>query len=49
MTNLSSSDEATPAAPDRRQPVIEVTDLVKAFGGRKVLNGVSFKVYAGRR
>ena len=28
-------------------PVIEVTDLVREFGGRRVLNGISFKVYKG--
>src|SRR6266853_1185635 len=28
-------------------PVIEVTDLVREFSGRKVLNGISFKVFKG--
>jgi len=28
-------------------PIIEVTDLVRKFGDRMVLNGVSFKVYRG--
>ncbi|MEX1118379.1 MAG: ABC transporter ATP-binding protein [Terrimicrobiaceae bacterium] len=28
-------------------PIIEVTDLVRKFGERTVLNGVSFKVYRG--
>lgn len=28
-------------------PIIEVTDLVRKFGDRTVLNGVSFKVYRG--
>lgn len=28
-------------------PIIEVTDLVRDFGGRKVLNGLSFKVMKG--
>jgi phospholipid/cholesterol/gamma-HCH transport system ATP-binding protein len=28
-------------------PVIEVTDLVREFGSRKVLNGVSFQVHKG--
>jgi phospholipid/cholesterol/gamma-HCH transport system ATP-binding protein len=28
-------------------PIIEVTDLVRDFDGRKVLNGVSFKVFKG--
>jgi phospholipid/cholesterol/gamma-HCH transport system ATP-binding protein len=34
------------AAPDFT-PVIEVTDLVRQFGSRKVLNGVSFQVHKG--
>jgi phospholipid/cholesterol/gamma-HCH transport system ATP-binding protein len=29
------------------QPVVEVTDLVRKFGNRKVLNGVSLKVHRG--
>ena len=29
------------------EPVIEVTDLVREFSGRKVLNGLSFKVMKG--
>lgn len=32
---------------DHSQPVIEVTDLVKEFNGRKVLNGITFKVHRG--
>ena len=28
-------------------PIIEVTDLVRDFDGRKVLNGISFKVFKG--
>ena len=28
-------------------PVIEVTDLVREFHGRRVLNGISFKVFKG--
>lgn len=28
-------------------PVIEVTDIVREFHGRKVLNGISFKVFKG--
>src|SRR5436190_4955657 len=28
-------------------PVIEVTDLVRSFHGRRVLNGISFKVMKG--
>ena len=35
------------AAPEAASPVIEVTDLVKEFQGRRVTNGVSFKVYPG--
>jgi len=52
------SDEASPSptvtapAPscdpkDRGVPVIEVTDLVRKFGNRTVLNGISFKVFKG--
>ena len=29
------------------EPIIEVTDLVRKFGDRAVLNGISFKVYKG--
>jgi phospholipid/cholesterol/gamma-HCH transport system ATP-binding protein len=32
---------------DDSTPVIEVTDLVRDFGGRKVLNGISFQVMKG--
>ncbi len=32
---------------DATTPVIEVTDLVRDFHGRKVLNGISFKVMKG--
>jgi phospholipid/cholesterol/gamma-HCH transport system ATP-binding protein len=39
---MSASDKT----PDEG-PVIEVTDLVRKFGSRTVLNGVSFKVYRG--
>jgi phospholipid/cholesterol/gamma-HCH transport system ATP-binding protein len=28
-------------------PVLEVTDLVREFGGRRVLDGISFKVFKG--
>jgi phospholipid/cholesterol/gamma-HCH transport system ATP-binding protein len=35
------------SAPDDSTPVIEVTDLVRDFNGRKVLNGISFKVMKG--
>jgi phospholipid/cholesterol/gamma-HCH transport system ATP-binding protein len=38
----------TSAGPkDRGEPIIEVTDLVRKFGDRAVLNGISFKVYRG--
>lgn len=33
--------------PDLGPPVIEVTDLVREFNGRKVLNGINFKVHKG--
>ena len=32
---------------DNSEPVIEVTDLVREFSGRKVLNGISFKIHRG--
>lgn len=32
---------------DASIPVIEVTDLVREFNGRRVLNGISFKVFKG--
>ncbi|MEM1297024.1 MAG: ABC transporter ATP-binding protein, partial [Verrucomicrobiota bacterium] len=32
---------------DRGEPLMEVTDLVRKFGDRTVLNGVSFKIYQG--
>jgi len=35
------------AAIRETQPIIEVQDLFKEFGGRVVTNGVSFKVYRG--
>ena len=35
------------SAPTANIPVIEVTDLVREFHGRKVLNGISFKVMKG--
>lgn len=34
-------------APETQVPVIEVTDLVREFHGRRVLNGISFKVFKG--
>ncbi len=38
----------TPNAPDSAaEPLIEVNSLVRHFGKQKVLDGVSFKVYAG--
>lgn len=30
-----------------KQPVIEVTDMVKSFGSQRVLDGINLKVYAG--
>ena len=35
------------SAAEDNTPVIEVTDLVRDFHGRKVLNGISFKVMKG--
>jgi len=35
------------STPAEDTPVIEVTDLVREFHGRKVLNGISFKVFKG--
>ncbi|HSI12632.1 MAG TPA: ATP-binding cassette domain-containing protein, partial [Chthoniobacter sp.] len=35
------------SATDDSTPVIEVTDLVRDFHGRKVLNGISFQVMKG--
>jgi phospholipid/cholesterol/gamma-HCH transport system ATP-binding protein len=32
---------------DPTKPIIEVTDLVRKFGDRAVLNGISFKVFQG--
>src|SRR5512134_2008233 len=32
---------------DANEPVIEVKDLVREFGHRRVLNGLSFNVYPG--
>ncbi len=40
-----SADANDPATTEG--PIIEVTDLVRKFGERTVLNGVSFKVYRG--
>ena len=34
-------------APADATPIIEVTDLVREFNGRRVLNGISFKVHKG--
>ena len=39
--------ERPEAATNETQPIIEVQDLFKEFGGRMVTNGVSFKVYRG--
>ena len=36
-----------PDRPAETTPVLEVTDLVREFNGRRVLNGVSFKVFKG--
>ncbi|MDD5261074.1 MAG: ABC transporter ATP-binding protein [Methylacidiphilales bacterium] len=39
--------QANSSPPGANEPVIEVTDLVRKFGNRAVLNGISFKVYKG--
>ncbi len=39
--------QANSSPPGTNEPVIEVTDLVRKFGNRAVLNGISFKVYKG--
>ena len=39
--------ESPETAASGAQPIIEVQDLFKEFGGRMVTNGVSFKVYRG--
>jgi phospholipid/cholesterol/gamma-HCH transport system ATP-binding protein len=42
-------NESAKPAPNREneEPIIEVTDLVREFSGRAVLNGISLKVYKG--
>lgn len=40
-------EPAQSVRPNVGEPVIEVTDLVKEFKGRRVTNGVSFKVHRG--
>lgn len=42
-----SASTPSPAGEAGAVPVIEVTDLVKQFGGRSVLNGASFTVHKG--
>ncbi len=32
---------------DQSTPIIEITDIVREFHGRRVLNGISFKVFKG--
>ncbi|MEM9400045.1 MAG: ABC transporter ATP-binding protein [Verrucomicrobiota bacterium] len=41
-----SAQASTPNAV-KGDPIVEVTDLVRVFGDRTVLNGVSFKIYKG--
>lgn len=36
-----------PAPAPEQTPIIEVTDLVREFNGRRVLNGITFKVFKG--
>jgi phospholipid/cholesterol/gamma-HCH transport system ATP-binding protein len=42
----SAGAEAVPASPEGG-PIVEVHDLCRSFGSRRVLNGVSFKVFKG--
>lgn len=42
-TVTTETREASPAA----EPVIEVRDLVKTLGNRRILNGISFRVWRG--
>jgi len=45
---MSDSPAADPPEEKKEvQPVIEVTDLVREFNGRAVLNGINLKVYPG--
>ena len=46
MTTPATSADVPVANPET-EPVIEVRDLVKTFGQRTVLNGISFKVMRG--
>ena len=46
MTTSATSTDA-PVASSETEPVIEVRDLVKTFGQRTILNGISFKVMRG--
>jgi phospholipid/cholesterol/gamma-HCH transport system ATP-binding protein len=43
----SATQELSVSGRELEPPVIEVSDLVKEFGGRRVTNGVSFKVRRG--
>src|SRR4051812_13512413 len=49
MSETPSASHAAPSCDpsDRGEPVIEVKDLVRKFGDRTVLNGISFKIYKG--
>ena len=42
-----STDATSPGDEGKLDPIIEVTDLVRAFGPQTVLNGISFKIYRG--
>ena len=46
MTTSTTPSDVPVASPET-EPVIEVRDLVKAFGQRTILNGISFKVMRG--
>jgi phospholipid/cholesterol/gamma-HCH transport system ATP-binding protein len=44
---IKASAPASNAESQDRKPIIEVTDLVREFDGRRVLNGLSFTVHPG--
>ncbi|MEM9282454.1 MAG: ABC transporter ATP-binding protein [Verrucomicrobiota bacterium] len=43
----SPTEKTTADSTENLDPIIEVTDLVRAFGPQTVLNGISFKIYPG--
>ena len=47
MSTISPSLDPQSTTIPATEPVVEVRDLVKTFGGRTVLNGISFRVMPG--